>query len=74
MTVPHHMSHAAAVAMQAMHAQLPPAHLVAASPAMTASPGSASSTNNVTPPCSTLFVANLGQFVSEQELKEAFSR
>lgn len=26
------------------------------------------------PPCSTLFVANLGQFVSEHELKEIFSR
>ncbi|XP_026319263.1 protein couch potato-like [Hyposmocoma kahamanoa] len=26
-----------------------------------------------TPPCSTLFVANLGQFVSEHELKEIFS-
>lgn len=25
-------------------------------------------------PCSTLFVANLGQFVSEHELKEVFSR
>ena len=25
-------------------------------------------------PCSTLFVANLGQFVSEQELKDLFSR
>jgi RNA recognition motif-containing protein len=25
-------------------------------------------------PCSTLFVANLGQFVSEHELKEIFSR
>lgn len=27
-----------------------------------------------TAPCSTLFVANLGQFVSEHELKEIFSR
>lgn len=25
-------------------------------------------------PCSTLFVANLGQFVSEHELKEMFAR
>jgi hypothetical protein len=25
-------------------------------------------------PCSTLFVANLGQFVSEHELKEIFAR
>jgi len=25
-------------------------------------------------PCSTLFIANLGQFVSEQELKELFGR
>lgn len=86
------MSHAAAVhaTMQAMHAQMPPAHLVAASPAMNSPVGSAASTNNnasqttngtsslgssgSTAPCSTLFVANLGQFVSEQELKDAFSR
>lgn len=29
---------------------------------------------NAPPPCSTLFVANLGQFVSEHELKELFAR
>ena len=66
------MSHAAV--MQAMHAQMPAQHLVAASPAMGSPVGSASSSGNSTPPCSTLFVANLGQFVSEQELKDAFSR
>lgn len=98
LTVAHHpgvshaaaaMSHAATAAainaatMQAMHAQIPPAHLVAASPAMSSPVGSSSGgsggggsnhhqQNQI--PCSTLFVANLGQFVSEQELKDAFSR
>lgn len=28
---------------------------------------------NNSPPCSTLFIANLGQFVNEQELKDLFS-
>ena len=67
------MSHAAAAAaaMQAIHATMPPAHLVA-SPALASPVGSASSAAN-TPPCSTLFVANLGQSVSEQELKELFA-
>lgn len=70
---PHPISHAAAAAaMQAIHAQMPPAHLVAASPALASPVGSASS--GATPPCSTLFVANLGQFVSEQELKDLFGR
>ncbi|RWS08853.1 protein couch potato-like protein, partial [Dinothrombium tinctorium] len=68
--MPHPMSHAAAAAaMQAIHATMPPAHLVA-SPALASPVGSAST--NPTPPCSTLFVANLGQFVSEQELKDLF--
>lgn len=47
------------------------------SPALASPVGSSSSqpgmgVNN--PPCSTLFVANLGQFVSEHELKEIFGR
>ncbi|KAK4881805.1 hypothetical protein RN001_005124 [Aquatica leii] len=47
------------------------------SPALASPVGSSSSqpglgVNN--PPCSTLFVANLGQFVSEHELKEVFGR
>jgi len=56
-------------------------HHYLSSPAL-ASP--AGSTNNAShpgnpqiaanAPCSTLFVANLGQFVSEHELKEVFSR
>ncbi|CAG2110782.1 unnamed protein product, partial [Medioppia subpectinata] len=70
--LPHPISHAAALANQAaIHAAMPPQHLVATSPAL-ASPGSATSPNCSTPPCSTLFVANLGQFVSEQELKDLF--
>ncbi|XP_028159855.1 U1 small nuclear ribonucleoprotein A-like [Ostrinia furnacalis] len=44
------------------HAQAPPAH-----------PGHPSHPAHPAPPCSTLFVANLGQFVSEHELKEIFS-
>ncbi|EDW38419.1 GL12580 [Drosophila persimilis] len=66
---------AAAAAAAAQH------HHFLSSPAL-ASP--AGSTNNAThpanpqiaanAPCSTLFVANLGQFVSEHELKEVFSR
>ncbi|GAB1606268.1 uncharacterized protein LOC106878922 isoform X9 [Argonauta hians] len=47
---------------------------IAATPILTSPVG----TNNTTPsqpnaPCSTLFVANLGQFSSEQELKDLFS-
>ncbi|KAG8191364.1 hypothetical protein JTE90_006108 [Oedothorax gibbosus] len=59
--------------LSALHAALPPPHLVA-SPAPLASPvGSTSSASGGTHlPCSTLFVANLGQFVSEQELKDLF--
>ncbi|XP_064471487.1 protein couch potato-like isoform X2 [Ornithodoros turicata] len=71
LTMPHPLSHAAlAGSAAAMHATIPPPHLVA-SPAM-ASPVGSTSSSAVTPPCSTLFVANLGQFVSEQELKELF--
>ncbi|XP_036368350.1 protein couch potato isoform X15 [Octopus sinensis] len=48
---------------------------IAATPILTSPVG----TNSTTPsqpnaPCSTLFVANLGQFSSEQELKDLFSR
>ncbi|KAM7315695.1 protein couch potato [Ixodes scapularis] len=73
LTVPHPLSHAAlAGSAAAMHATIPPPHLVA-SPALASPVGSTSSTA-ATPPCSTLFVANLGQFVSEQELKDLFGR
>ncbi|KAI2810308.1 RNA-binding protein with multiple splicing 2, partial [Blomia tropicalis] len=76
LAVPHPISHghAAALANQAaMHANIPPSHLVAASTAIASPVGSTTSTSNCnTPPCSTLFVANLGQFVSEQELKDLF--
>lgn len=46
-------------------------HLVT-SPALASPVGSTSSTSS-TPPCTTLFVANLGQLVSEQELKDLFA-
>jgi hypothetical protein len=47
------------------------------SPALASPVGSSSSQPGLgvsNPPCSTLFVANLGQFVSEHELKEIFAR
>ncbi|XP_034829394.1 protein couch potato [Maniola hyperantus] len=44
------------------HAPAPPSH-----------PGHPAHPAHSAPPCSTLFVANLGQFVSEHELKEIFS-
>ncbi|XP_037516375.1 uncharacterized protein LOC119393433 isoform X2 [Rhipicephalus sanguineus] len=75
LTVPHPLSHAAlAGSAAAIHATMPPPHLVA-SPALASPVGSTSSSAAAaagTPPCSTLFVANLGQFVSEQELKDLF--
>lgn len=56
-------------------------HPFLSSPALASPVGStnnASHPNNpplaANAPCSTLFVANLGQFVSEHELKEVFSR
>ncbi|KFM80569.1 Protein couch potato, partial [Stegodyphus mimosarum] len=64
LTMPHPLSHAALAGSAAIHATLPPPHLVA-SPALASPVGSTSSASG-TLPCSTLFVANLGQFVSEQ--------
>ncbi|XP_077524881.1 uncharacterized protein LOC144136438 isoform X2 [Amblyomma americanum] len=74
LTMTHPLSHAAlAGSAAAIHATMPPPHLVA-SPALASPVGSTSSSAAAaaTPPCSTLFVANLGQFVSEQELKDLF--
>ncbi|XP_015925304.1 protein couch potato isoform X4 [Parasteatoda tepidariorum] len=70
LTMSHPLSHAALAGSAAIHATLPPPHLVA-SPALASPVGSTSSASG-TLPCSTLFVANLGQFVSEQELKDLF--
>ncbi|KAJ4431654.1 hypothetical protein ANN_20253 [Periplaneta americana] len=61
-------------ALTSIHASLP--HFLP-SPALASPVGSSSSQPGVgvsNAPCSTLFVANLGQFVSEHELKEIFSR
>lgn len=61
-------------ALTSIHATLP--HFLP-SPALASPVGSSSSQPGVgvsNAPCSTLFVANLGQFVSEHELKEIFSR
>ncbi|XP_069692973.1 uncharacterized protein [Periplaneta americana] len=60
-------------ALTSIHASLP--HFLP-SPALASPVGSSSSQPGVgvsNAPCSTLFVANLGQFVSEHELKEIFS-
>lgn len=78
MTLPHHA--------QAMHptsihvsAGLPPGHFLP-SPALASPAGSTGGSQPPNPamtsntPCSTLFVANLSQFVSEHELKEIFAR
>ncbi|EEB15303.1 conserved hypothetical protein [Pediculus humanus corporis] len=56
-------------ALTSIHASLP--HFLP-SPGL-ASPVGSSASQPANPPCSTLFVANLGQFVSEHELKEIFS-
>lgn len=61
-------------ALTSIHASLP--HFLQ-SPGLASPVGSSSSQPNIAvsnAPCSTLFVANLGQFVSEYELKEIFSR
>ena len=60
--------------LTSIHASLP--HFLP-SPALASPVGSSSSQPNIAvsnAPCSTLFVANLGQFVSEHELKEIFNR
>ncbi|KAG1668970.1 Protein couch potato [Nymphon striatum] len=71
----HHHHHQAAAAA-AVNTSLPPSHhhhhMVSTSPALASPVGSTSSTVSITPPCSTLFVANLGQSVSEHELKDLF--
>jgi len=60
--------------LTSIHASLP--HFLP-SPALASPVGSPSSQQNIAvsnAQCSTLFVANLGQFVSEHELKDIFSR
>lgn len=78
MTLPH----PSAIHPASMHvsAGLPAGHHFLPSPALASPVGSAGNSHPPNPPlaanapCSTLFVANLGQFVSEHELKEVFSR
>ncbi|ENN73759.1 hypothetical protein YQE_09639, partial [Dendroctonus ponderosae] len=70
MTLPHPTS------LTSMHAAASLPHFLP-SPALASPVGSGSSQPGMgmnNPPCSTLFVANLGQFVSEHELKEIFAR
>ncbi|ENN83162.1 hypothetical protein YQE_00478, partial [Dendroctonus ponderosae] len=69
MTLPHPTS------LTSMHAAASLPHFLP-SPALASPVGSGSSQPGMgmnNPPCSTLFVANLGQFVSEHELKEIFA-
>lgn len=71
---PMSIPHPTAALTAAMHASLP--HFLP-SPALASPVGSSPSSQPGMPqptPCSTLFVANLGQFVSEHELKEIFAR
>ncbi|XP_043261765.1 protein couch potato isoform X1 [Colletes latitarsis] len=71
--VPAPMSLPHPTALTSIHASLP--HFLP-SPALASPVGSPSSQPNIAvsnAPCSTLFVANLGQFVSEHELKDIFS-
>lgn len=63
-------------ALTSVHAAASLPHFLP-SPALASPVGSSSSQPGMgmnNPPCSTLFVANLGQFVSEHELKEIFAR
>ncbi|KAK9310313.1 hypothetical protein QLX08_000321 [Tetragonisca angustula] len=71
--VPAPMSLPHPTTLTSIHASLP--HFLP-SPALASPVGSPSSQPNIAvsnAPCSTLFVANLGQFVSEHELKDIFS-
>lgn len=75
------LQHPSAMQPQSMQvsAGLPPGHFLP-SPALASPVGSNGTSQQPNPPlaanapCSTLFVANLGQFVSEHELKEIFAR
>ncbi|XP_044258872.1 protein couch potato isoform X3 [Tribolium madens] len=72
--VPPPMSLPHPTALTSVHAASLPHFLP--SPALASPVGSSSSQPGLgvsNPPCSTLFVANLGQFVSEHELKEIFA-
>ncbi|XP_018574371.1 U1 small nuclear ribonucleoprotein A [Anoplophora glabripennis] len=72
--VPPPMSMPHPTALTSVHAASLPHFLP--SPALASPVGSSSSQPGMgvsNPPCSTLFVANLGQFVSEHELKEIFA-
>ena len=79
MTMSH--SHPSAMHPASMHvsAGLPTGHFLP-SPALASPGGSTGGSQPPNPPlaanapCSTLFVANLGQFVSEHELKDLFAR
>lgn len=81
---PHHTTaiHPASMHMSAglPHGATAAGHHFLSSPALASPVGSGNNNHSSNPPmaanapCSTLFVANLGQFVSEHELKEVFSR
>lgn len=75
------LQHPSTLHPQSMHvsANMTPGHFLP-SPALASPVGSSVGSQPPNPPlaanapCSTLFVANLGQFVSEHELKEIFAR
>lgn len=78
------LQHPSTIHPAAMHVSAglsgPTGHHFLPSPALASPVGSTGSSHPTNPsltanaPCSTLFVANLGQFVSEHELKEVFAR
>lgn len=71
--------HPSAMHLSGASANLSTGHFLP-SPALASPVGSTGATQppsqpiSANAPCSTLFVANLGQFVSEHELKEIFAR
>lgn len=74
------MTHPAAIHPTTMHVSAGTRHFLP-SPTLASPVGSGGSQHQppnpplaANAPCSTLFVANLGQFVSEHELKEIFAR
>lgn len=83
---PHSLNHPLNQAASMMAASMPPPHLTQSSLGSPIQAAGQIPTSNAqqqnqsmvtgqqnSPPCSTLFIANLGQFVSEQELKDLFS-
>lgn len=73
-STPHHHHHHHHHHMAAAAAAAAGGSPVAVAQGATGSGAASTPGGGANAPCSTLFVANLGQFVSEQELKELFGR